>query len=258
MAPWIISHFPRHNVYVEPFGGAGSVLLRKPRSKYGEVLNDLDADVVNLFRVLRSDMANELIRQVELTPFARDEFDLSREDTDDPVEMARRFLARSYMGRGSCLLRENNGFRSRRSGDKTPPLEWIGMPSAIRRVVERLRGVVIENRPALDVLTLYDGPDVLFYVDPPYPMDTRSKNMLYAYEISNEEHEELAKVLRRLEGNVVLSGYNCPLYDELYQGWTKDQKRALSDGASERIECIWMSPGVTLQGRLFEEIDLKH
>src|SRR5690606_6837914 len=84
IAPWIISHFPEHRVYVEPFGGGGSVLLRKPRS-YAEVYNDLDGEIVNLFRVAR-DCGDELIRSVELTPFARDEFMLAYEETEDPIE----------------------------------------------------------------------------------------------------------------------------------------------------------------------------
>lgn len=256
LAPWIISHFPRHNVYVEPFGGAGSVLLRKPRSKYGEVLNDLDTDVVNLFRVLRSDMSNELIRQVGLTPFARGEFDLSREDTGDPVEKARRFLVRSFMGQGSCILYENNGFRSKRSGDKNPAHDWVNIPPHIRKVVSRLKGVVIENRPALEILERYDGPDVLFYVDPPYPHSTRTDNgtKAYRHEMSDDDHVELAGALRRLKGNVIVSGYRCPLYDDLYQGWQMDQRRSMADHAVERTECIWMSPGVALQGQLFGEV----
>ena len=73
LAPWIIGHFSEHRVYVEPFGGAGSVLMRKPRC-YAEVWNDLDGEVVNLFRVLRSARAQELVDVIRLTPFARDEF----------------------------------------------------------------------------------------------------------------------------------------------------------------------------------------
>src|SRR3954471_8601570 len=87
LAPWIISHFPSHRVYTEAFGGAASVLMRKPRS-YGEVYNDLDGEIVNLFHVLRGPRAGELIASLRLTPFARIEFEESYETAADPVEQA--------------------------------------------------------------------------------------------------------------------------------------------------------------------------
>jgi len=98
LAPWIISHFPRHRFYVEPFGGVASVLLRKPRS-FHEVYNDLDGNLVNLLSVLRDETTrNKLIEDLRLTPFAREEFVLARRDADDPIERARRTIVRSFMG----------------------------------------------------------------------------------------------------------------------------------------------------------------
>lgn len=151
LANWIIQHLPKHRVYVEPFGGAGSVLLRKPRS-YAEVYNDLDGEVVNLFRVAR-ERGDELRRALELTPFARDEFALSYEPTEDPVEQARRTVARSFMGFGSNSHSKATGFRanSNRSGT-TPAHDWRNYPEAFVAVIERLRGVCIENRDAVEVM----------------------------------------------------------------------------------------------------------
>jgi DNA adenine methylase len=101
LAPWVISHFPPHRVYVEPFGGAASVLIRKTRC-YAEVYNDLDDRLVRLFQILRDTAkAAELLRLIRLTPFARAEFDITREFTCDEIEDARRFIARSFMGFGS-------------------------------------------------------------------------------------------------------------------------------------------------------------
>src|SRR4051812_1578874 len=101
IAPWIIEHFPPHLMYVEPFAGAASVLLRKPRVDF-EVYNDLDTDVVNVFRVLRDPAAaSQLAEQLSLTPWSRREFEVSYEISDDPVERARRTLIRSFMGHGT-------------------------------------------------------------------------------------------------------------------------------------------------------------
>jgi DNA adenine methylase len=155
LADWIISHFPKHRIYVEPYGGAGSVLLQKSRC-YAEVYNDLDAEIVNVFRVMRdSEQANLLRSQLELTPFSRIEYRLSFQVCDDPIEQARRSIMRSMMGFGSnALCREvKSGFRanSNRRGT-TPARDWVNYPSLVDSFVERLRGVVIENKRAAEII----------------------------------------------------------------------------------------------------------
>jgi DNA adenine methylase len=133
LAPWILTHFPRHRTYVEPFGGAASVLLRKARS-HAEVYNDLDDWVVNLFQVLRNEaMASRLIAQLRLTPFARSEFETVREIDEavgDPVECARRLIIRSFMGFGSnAHSGRTTGFRANTSRLGTTPAEdWANYP----------------------------------------------------------------------------------------------------------------------------------
>ena len=250
LAPWIISHFPAHRVYVEPFGGGGSVLLRKDRS-YGEVYNDLDGEIVNLFAVLRDDgKAAALRRGCELTPFARDEYRASFEECDDPIEMARRTVVRSMMGFGSNSLNRaiKSGFRSNsnRSGT-TPAHDWVNWPDQIEAFTERLRGVVIENKPADSVIRTHDGPDTLIYADPPYVHDTRmTVNQHgahgYKHEMSDADHRALAEVLRGARGMVVLSGYACDLYDrELFADWRRIERPALADGARPRTEVLWLN-----------------
>lgn len=249
LAKWIAGYFPPHRVYVEPYGGAASVLLQKSRA-YAEVYNDLDGEVVNLFRVLRNPAeARELIRILELTPFARDEFELSYVTIGDPIEQARRTIARAFMGFGSAAASgQDTGFRgdSNRSGT-TPAHDWVNYPKHLTEIVERLRGVVIENRPATSVIEHYDGPKTLFYVDPPYPHITRSQkrrtSLSYRFEMTDDEHRELAGVLRGVDGMAVLSGYACELYDqELYPDWQRIERKALADGARDRIEVLWLSP----------------
>lgn len=240
LAPWIIAHLPKHRVYVEPYGGAGSVLLRKPRS-YAEVYNDLDGEVVNLFRVAR-ERGDELRSALELTPFSRDEFVLSYEPTDDPLEQARRTVTRSFMGFGSNSHNQPTGFRanSHRSGT-TPAHDWRNYPEAFVNVIDRLRGVCIENRDAVQVMQSHDSGETLHYFDPPYVASTRGKGEDYRHEMTDEDHTALAFELHKLRGAVVLSGYACPLYDELYSDWRRVERSALADGAKARTEVLWLS-----------------
>jgi len=239
LGPWIASHFPKHRVYVEAFGGGGSVLMRKDRS-YAEVYNDLDGEIVNLFRVLR-DRGQELRRQLELTPFSRVDFRESYAQTDEPVEQARRTVVRSFMGFGSNAHNKNTGFRSNSNcSGTTPAHDWRNYPTAIPAMIERLRGVVIENRDACEVMTTHDGPQTLHYVDPPYVPETRDKGSDYRHEMTEDDHRKMAAVLESLTGAVVLSGYGCKLYEELFAGWTRVERRALADGARARTEVLWL------------------
>lgn len=250
LAPWIIAHFPAHRVYVEPFAGAASVLLRKPRS-YSEVYNDRDGEVVSLFAVLRDPaQAAELERRTRLTPFARDEFEASYAPTDDILERARQALVRGAMGFGSAAFnsKHSTGFRSgsKRSGT-TPAHDWGNYPDRIAQFTSRLAGVVIENRPAEQVIRAQDSRETLFYVDPPYPHSTRGNvngvRQKYRHEMTDDEHRALALVLHAVEGIVVLSGYACDLYDrELYVDWRRVTKETHADGARDRTEVLWLNP----------------
>lgn len=241
LAPWIIQHLPPHRVYVEPFGGAASVLLRKPRS-YAEVYNDLDDDVVNLFRVLRSDRANELVTALRLTPFAETEFRGAYLAAECEVERARRMVIRSFMGFGSNAPHKLSGFRanSNRSGT-TPAHDWINYPDSLARVVERLRGVIVMHRDAVAVMRQHDGRETLHYVDPPYLPETRDAGGDYAHEMNEADHVALLAALRDMEGAVVLSGYPAPLYDEALHDWRRVECEALADGARKRTEVLWIN-----------------
>ena len=243
LAPWVIQHLPAHRIYVEPFGGAASVLLRKPRA-YAEVYNDLDDDVVGLFRVLRDPVsASQLVSSIRLTPFARIEQVEAYEQAADPVERARRLIVRSYMGFGSNGTHRKTGFRanSNRSGT-TPARDWANYPDPLAAVAERMVGVTVENRDAKAVMAAHDGPATLHYVDPPYMPETRDKGGDYAHELTGDQHVELLQFLRTLGGMVVLSGYPSPVYDDLLADWTRVERKALADGARARTEVLWINP----------------
>ena len=255
LAPWILRHMPAHRVYVEPFGGGASVLLQKPRS-YGEIYNDLDGEVVNLFRVAR-DCGERLAQACELTPFARTEFEEAYDPHGDPVEQARRTLTRSFMGFGSAgACGQVTGFRanSNRSGT-TPAHDWMNYPDHLRNVVQRLRGVVIENRDALEVMAAHDGDDTVHYVDPPYVHSTRglrTRAPAYKHELDDQQHRDLARALAGLRGMVIVSGNRCELYEEIFSGWQRVDAASHADGARDRVESLWLSSRCPQAG-LFEQ-----
>lgn len=247
LAPWIIEHLPPHKIYVEPFGGAGSVLMRKPRS-YAEVYNDLDSEIVNLFRVLRdTKQSKELERLLRLTPFAREEWNESYKPKRSAVEKARATVVRAYMGFGSAStnVAHATGFRasSNRSGT-TPAQDWATFPDALPWITERLQGVCIERRSALQVIADHDTPLTLFYVDPPYVWSTREQRQreIYKHEMSDQEHRNLGALLSSVRGMVIISGYPSPLYDEMFATWPTVRRKAIADAARPRTEVLWLNP----------------
>lgn len=246
LAPWIISNFPSHRIYTEVYGGGASVLFRKEPS-FSEVYNDMDGDAVNLFRVLRDPRTGYRLKELlELTPFSRDEFAVSYEPTAEPLEKARRLIVRSFMGFGSNACNDNRGigFRacSNRSGT-IPAHDWNNYPKFLGFAIQRLKGVVIENRPALELFSQHDSSKTLHYVDPPYVHATRKKGKIgnYNHEMTNEQHADLIEVLKGLEGMVILSGYPSDLYADLLRRWKFVDRNSLADGASPRIERLWFN-----------------
>jgi DNA adenine methylase len=228
------------------------VLLRKPRS-VAEVYNDLDSEIVNVFAMLRDpETAGRLRIACELTPFARDEFHLSYEAHPDPVEQARRTIARSFMAHGTSHRRgSRSGFRATQvQRSSTSAEDWRTWPAYIPQFVDRLRGVIIDNRDAHLVIAANDKPDTLFFCDPPYPRSTRSslrghgrKEGAYLHEMSDDDHRALAIALHGISGMAIICGYACELYDrELYADWQRVELPTLADGAKPRIEVLYINP----------------
>lgn len=256
LATWVISHFPNHTCYTEAFGGAAGVLLQKPRA-YAEVYNDLDGEIVNLFRVLRNeDQRIKLIEQLVFTPYSRDDFQEAWEPCEDPIEKARRLIIRAQMGFGSAGASKGiTGFRidTKRAYGTAQSL-WVTYPNHLAIVGQRLSGVLIENRPAIQVLQDHDDCETLHYVDPPYVHDTRysgAKNgRVYRHEMSDQDHEELLKVLLELEGKVIVSGYPSEIYNDYLDKWKRvDTSARISSGrgTNVRTECLWISPNAQHQ-----------
>lgn len=229
------SHLPYTERYIEPFGGSAAVLLNREPSPV-ETYNDIDGDMVNFFRVLR-EQPDELIRQLELTPHSREEFETAREPKEsiDDIERARRFFVRVSQGFNALSSADRTGW-SYNIGDSRRNRSLVissreGYVSGLDLVADRLSRVQIENRPAVDVIETHDHEDALFYCDPPYTPDARRTTMSergYGFEMDEEEHRELASVLHQCDGKVAISNYESELLRELYPDWTViiDEERA--------------------------------
>lgn len=261
LAPWILPFFPAHQTYCEPFGGGASVLLQKPRSA-AEIYNDLDEQVVRVFRVLQDPVrAEQLRRRLIVTPFARLELERCYEaplESLDDVEAAARVIILAFMGVGSdgSTRRHRTGFRGLRKNGTgtTAATDWGGWPAQLPAFLERLRGVLFECRPAQQVMAVYDNPSTLFYVDPPYVLSARAPrgggSKGYRFELTDEDHRALAQQLHGLAGMVVLSGYRSPLYAELFGDWQFHGRAHRADRARAVVEGLWLNPAAAAATRV--------
>lgn len=248
---WLLPLLPTEKVrhYVEPFAGSGAVLLNR-RPAPVETYNDIDGEVVNFFRVLR-DQGEELQRAIALTPFSREEFHQAIDAQErglSRLERARRFFvrarqARTGLAQTATLGRWANCKYTSRSGMSGVISRWLGGVEGLSEIGERLIRVQIENRPAQDVIRLYDGPDTLFYCDPPYLHATRGDSRAYGFEMDEGDHIELATTLRACQGRVALSGYHHPLMDRLYRDWRRFDapEKTCHSIKQTRRECLWMN-----------------
>lgn len=244
---WLLPHLPTCHHYCEPFGGSAAVLLNRPASPV-ETYNDLDGEVVNFFRVLR-EQKDDLIEAIGLTPFSREEFFLAvaeRSESLSALERARRFFVRARqvrtgLAQTASLGRWANCKNTSRAGMAGVVSRWLGSVEALPDIALRLLRVQIENRPALELIELYDSRDTLFYCDPPYVHDSRGDRNAYGFEMDDVAHRDLADMLRHCKGKVAVSGYACELMDELYKDWNRVDapEKMCHSVKTPRREALW-------------------
>ena len=245
---WLLPLLPESNHYCEPFAGSGAVLFNKAPSPV-ETYNDLDGEVVNFFKVLR-DNKQELLEQIALTPFSREEFGKACvvDSTLSELERARRFYVRARqvrtgLAQTATIGRWANCKNTSRSGMSGVISRYIGGLEKLDFIAERLLRVQIENRPAIEIINLYDNESTLFYCDPPYIHSTRGDNKAYRFEMSDDEHIELANVLNNAKGKVAVSNYDCELMDKLYPSpkWYKHvgPSKTIHSTKDKRQEVLW-------------------
>jgi DNA adenine methylase len=246
---WLLPLLPPCHHYCEPFAGSAAVLLNRDPSSV-ETYNDIDGDVVNFFRVLRN-QKERLIEAIGLTPFSREEFSkavTAPERRISNLERARRFFVRARqvrtgLAQTASLGRWANCKNTSRAGMSGVVSRWLGSVEMLPEIAERLLRVQIENRPAAEVIQLYDDPGTLFYCDPPYPHEIRGDHKAYGYEMTDAEHQELARLLSQIKGKAAVSGYRCDLMDALYQGWRRVDAAAKNCHSIKkpRAEALWMN-----------------
>jgi DNA adenine methylase len=251
LAEWIIGQFPSHVHYVEPYFGSGAVLFRKPYVGVSEVINDIDRRLMTFWRVLQDRrLFQAFVRRTEATPFSQAVFEEARTaQTDDPVDVALDVFiqarqSRQGLGKDFATLSRN---RTRR-GMNEQASAWLTAVKGLPEAHERLNRVVILQGDALEVIRQQDGPNTLFYLDPPYVGETRVVKNSYRYEVDTSHHKSLLELLARIDGSFALSGYDSPMYQKAasQHGWSCvrrniDCKAGGTSKKSKRIECLWMN-----------------
>lgn len=247
-----------HHTYAEPYCGAASVFWHKQKSKV-EVLNDLNGDIVNLFRVFQDrNLREEFKHRIEFTLYSFDEFKLALSIVDDaaPIDRAWAFYVRQ--NQGWCGKCDSPGDWGRTfnayCGMSGTANKWVKRRNTIDWWSKRLSGVQLDNRDALEFIKFWDRPDTLFYCDPPYVADTRRSKDDYDHECADSHHEELISLLLTIKGMAIVSGYKHPIYDQLVKsGWSVESVDTVSHTSrakDKRTECIWLSPRISVQHKL--------
>jgi DNA adenine methylase len=248
LSQWIISNFPKNYTqmtYIEGCAGAANILLNKQRSLV-EIYNDADPNIVSIFQELTSDGAEDFLEEVKKTHYNEETFKWAKVTSDKNCgEQALAELVRRRFSRGG--LGEAFAWSERLRGGKPGDVNaWNTYKELLPDIIERLRGVDVYCLPIHDLFVLFDAPNVLWYIDPPYLPSTRRAKKAYAFEMTEEDHIELGKLLNNAKGKVCLSGYQSPLYTKLYKNWKMDCRPIKNhSGQGEkkqtRIECVWMN-----------------
>ena len=252
IAKWIINFFPEHHSYLEPFLGSGAVLFNKPRSNI-ETVNDLDENVVNLFEWIKKD-PERLAHEIYYTPYSRQVYENAFVAVpEDSLGKAVNFYIRLNMGHGFRTNEKKVGWKIDVQGREKSyaSQDWCNLPEKIMQATERLRGVQIENRPAVELIERFNYPNVLIYADPPYMLNTRHGKQ-YRCEMDDADQNDLLEVLQQHKGPVLLSGYDNDLYNDRLHGWHREETICYSQVCSKKREILWMNFEPYKQMRLFD------
>jgi DNA adenine methylase len=210
-----------------------------------EVLNDIDGEVVNFWRVLR-DNHDALVSRLQLTPYSRDEYLMCRDEATDglsDIERARRFFVRCNMAFNGSTARVGYSAGTPAKNGSKPSTFAKRVDERLADVAERIRRVELENADAIRLIERWSRPDTVLYLDPPYQGVTRQSRNDYAWDDSSDQfHEELAGALLKFRGTALLSGYEGSVYDSL--GWRCERVHVpahTSNRAGQfRTECLWI------------------
>ena len=249
LAKWIISHFPPHKRYVEPFFGGGSVLLAKDPEGVAEFANDIYGELADFWFVL-ANTPDRMLKALWATPLSQESFDTAVKQLadNDRVRRATAFFIRNRMSRQGLGKDYCTPTSRLRRGMNENVSAWLSAVDGLPEVHERLRRVEIWNRDVRECIRKLDSPDTLFYLDPPYVHETRQSKDAYKHEMTEEDHAALLRHLDLIDGKFVLSGYPNELYNvaAAVQGWHYvDRETPLHSSGKKskemKIERLWMN-----------------
>lgn len=266
LAPKLVPLMPPHTTYVEPFAGGLSVLLAKDPEGVNEIVSDLDGNLTTFWNILRSEtLFKRFQRRCLTTPFSDHSWAMARallscplvvdgemhdwidgmSPDDRNVIIAWAFFVscrQSLSGRGGSFAAITK--TRLRGGMNEQCSAWMSCVDGLAEVHARLRRVMILHRDAFEMIEEFDGPETLFYTDPPYLPETRTAKDVYTFEMSVEDHKRLLARLVECKGKVMLSGYDSDLYNVALAGWSKiefDLPNNAASGKTKRrmVEVVW-------------------
>lgn len=248
LAKRIISLFPPHRIYLEPFGGSASVLLNKAPAEV-EAYNDLDLKITRLFRILQNN-GREFVERVQFIPYSEYEFENSEQYPEGSSDLDKAICdfirwRQSFGGRGKTWSYTTKRARGGMAGDVNA---WWTAIEQLPQIIDRLRRVQILSQPAIKAIRRFDHPEALIYCDPPYVHETRAPNSrdVYGIEMTEKEHHELGEVLNTCVSKVIISGYPSVLYEEIFSSWRREEFDIANHAAGGRKkarkrEVLWMN-----------------
>lgn len=253
IADKIVEIMPKHKIYLEPFLGSGAVFFSKTPCNT-EILNDLDNEVVNLFRCIR-DNPEALAKLTFFTPYSRGEYKESYNRSGTDLERARQFLIRANMARAGMQYYSSSWrhagpvlgatCKQRVTGD------WNKIPERILEAATRLKDAEIENTDAFQLIKKYNRRDCLIYIDPPYLLSTRRQRYYNVEMTEEEEHRELLELIKKHLGPVIISGYESDLYQDILEGWNRKEIVTNAEQGKHRVEVLWFNYELPSQISLF-------
>lgn len=242
LSKWILENLPEltgEEEYIEPYCGTASVLINKEKSQL-EVINDIDPGIVSIFRALR-DECSAFVKKLKKIEYTKESFEkaLTKIEFNNNLNYAtNEFILRRMSKSGM-----KKSFSCSDSGDNNT---WVTMIDELPIISKRIKNCFIFNKPAIDVIKAFNHENTVCYADPPCLQETRISPDSPEYEMTTDDHIELAKVLIDFKGKAIISGYHSTLYKRLYKEW-KCIKKIIPNNTTQtknktkKTECIWMN-----------------
>ena len=241
LSQWIVENFPENYEemdYVEPFCGAASVFLNKNPSNGNEIINDLDPNLIKIFKALR-DEPSLFIKKVKNTTYSERVFKREQEknEFEDLLSHALNEFILRRMSRSG--LKKAFGWSDRQRGGQPGDVNaWKTIAAQLPVISERLQKTRIYNKPAIEIIDAYNEPNVLIYADPPYLETTRVSPKAYDKEMTIDDHIKLSDVLKQCNSKVIVSGYPSMLYNNLYKDWNCVKKQIPNHASQQKTKTI--------------------